>query len=146
MASMYPYSRTEQQPVEQNSSKPTETEEQLRKEMAELRKEITEIKKLIERLSEKEEKKLNDNFEYLMDSISSQIIREIIKDISPAVAAQKQEIQKVDISINSLKKKVSFFFCLSGFKEFLFWTSLVCNVGIAGYLLYTLIDWSVIFG
>ena len=107
-----------------------------------LLKEITELKELVEHLSESEERKLNDNFEYMINDISRQLEREIVKEIQPMITAQKQEIQKLDVSINSVKEKVNFFFWISGFKEFLFWLSILCNIGVVGYLIYTLVDWS----
>lgn len=97
-------------------------------------------------MSESEERKLNDNFEYVINDISRQLEQEIVREIQPMITAQKQEIQKLDVNINSLKEKVNRFFFISGFKEFLFWLSIICNIGLVGYLIYSLVDWSKIVG
>lgn len=115
-------------------------------EIAELRREIAELKASVESLSKSEIKGLNDNFNYIVDDMCPQLEEAIIGEISPMIANLKQEIQKLDVNVNSAREKVTFFFWISGFKEFLFWLSIVCNVGLAGYVIYSLIDWSKIIG
>lgn len=128
----------EQQPVEQNSSKPTEMEE--------LRKEIAELKALVEKLSENgaKEKHVEHDLEAWVDNIGEHLTKELLGAVSPEIAKQKKALQDLEIQANAMKEKYTKFFRKEGFKRVLYWISVVCNIGLAGYLIYTLIDWSAI--
>lgn len=86
---------------------------------------------MVKSASEKEVVKVN--LEEWADNIGEHITKEILQP----VIKQKGELEKIDIKINALQKKTDKLFRFSGFKEFLFWISIICNIGIAGYIVYT---------
>ena len=128
--------------------KPTETQpekqpepQQKPSEIAELRKEIVELKALVEKLAENasERERLNANLEEWTDNIGTHLAKEVVGAVTPEVQKQRSELDKIDININALLKKVKSLFRFSRFKEVLFWISVLCNIGIAGYLIYILL-------
>ena len=107
-------------------------------EMEELRKEIEDLKELIDELLNSEVKHINDNFNYLVDEISPKLEKAILEEISPMIKSQKAELQTLNEKVDGVQEKVNFFFCISGVKEFLFWTSIVANIGLAAFAIYNI--------
>ena len=130
---VYPYrEKPNEKPAEQNSNKPAEMEE--------LHKEIAELKILLQDVvqSASERDIIKANLEEWADNIGEHITKEIVQP----VIKQKGELEKIDVKLNALQDKADKLFRFSGFKEVLFWISVLCNIGGAGYIVYLLIKGS----
>ena len=94
--------------------------------------------------SSPETKMAADDLEAWVDNIGEYLVKKLLGAVSPEITKQKKALQDLEIQTNALKERYTKFFRKEGFKRVLFWISVVCNIGLAGYLIYTLIDWSAI--
>ena len=81
---------------------------------------------------------MNDDLEAWTDQIGEHLARKVVGAVTPEIAKQKQELNKLDITTNSVQQKVERLGRIGGFKTVLFWISCLCNIGLAGYLVYTI--------
>lgn len=79
------------------------------------------------------------NLEEWTDLVGEHLTESFVKAVQPALIEQKGQLDKMQVAINNLKDEVSKLKRIRGFKNFLIWLSIVCNIGIAGYLIYLLV-------
>lgn len=77
-----------------------------------------------------------DDLETWTDQIGEHLARKVVGAVTPEIAKQKQELNKLDITTNSVQQKVERLGRIGGFKAALFWISCLCNIGLVGYIVY----------
>ncbi len=85
------------------------------------------------------------NLEGWTDLVGEELTRRFFTAVNPTMLELQQQVNRLQISINSMKDDVKKVGGKGGIKGFLFWFSIVCNIGLAGFIIYLLITKGAIF-
>lgn len=97
---------------------------------------------MVESLLEKEDSGtiLTANLEAWTDHIGAHLTQELLGSVYPEIMKEKEALQKLEVQANAMSQQYAKLSMWTGIKKWLVWISVACNIGIAGYLIYLLVN------